>query len=266
MINILYGGNYKVFDGILLSVMSITKYCKDEICVYVLTSNLTELNSNFTPITAHQIETLNKVLKNSNNNSLAKLILLDNDFKSWVFNSLNKTNSYTPFAFLRLFADNANLPEKIIYLDTDIMANGNIKELFDVDIDNYELGIVKDRYGKIFINPNYFNSGMLLMNLKLLKINKTLEKVREFCATKKMSFPDQTALNKVCKNKLYLSRKFNEQGQLKPNTILHHFSKRIKWFPFFKTLNIKPWEIDKVQKIYKCHAYDDIYEEYQKLK
>ena len=138
--------------------------------------------------------------------------------------------------------------------------------MFEIDVENYELGIVKDRYGKFFIHPNYFNSGMLLMNLKLLKANKTLEKVRDFCSTKKLAFPDQTALNKICKHKVYLNRKFNEQGQLKNNTILHHFSKRIKWFPFFKTLNIKPWEIKKVQNIYKCHAYDDIYKEYLKLK
>lgn len=107
---------------------------------------------------------------------------------------------------------------------------------------------------------------MLLMNLKKIKETKLLKKVRDFCATKRMAFPDQSGLNKFCKNKIYLPRQFNEQGKLKNNTIVHHFSKRIKWFPFFHTQNIKPWQIDSVQNKYKCHAYDNIYEEYQKLK
>ena len=55
---------------------------------------------------------------------------------------------------------------KIIYLDTDMMMNGDIKELFDIDISNHELGVVLDRYGRWFLSPKYFNAGMLLMNMK----------------------------------------------------------------------------------------------------
>ena len=107
---------------------------------------------------------------------------------------------------------------------------------------------------------------MLLMNMKKIKESNLLKKVRNYCTKKKMAFPDQTALNKICKNKIYLPRKFNEQGTLKNNTIVHHFSKKIKWFPVFHTTNIKPWNIEDVQKIYKCHAYDNIYEEFKKIK
>lgn len=267
MINILFGGNYKVFDGILLCLMSITKHTTKPLNVFILTADVSELNSDFKPISKKQTEFLQNYLKQTNIESSVTLIKLDNSFNNWINLSKNKTTVYTPFAFLRLFVDSIKtLPNKVIYLDTDIMLNGDINELFNIDISNYELAIVLDRYGKFFIKPNYFNSGVMLINLQKVKETKLFEKVRNYCQNKKMDFPDQSALNKFCKFKLYLPRKFNEQGKLKNNTVLHHFSKRIKWLPFFHTVNIKPWQIDEVQNKYKCHAYDDIYEEFKEIK
>ena len=167
MINILFGGNSKVFDGILLCVLSMTKHCNEPLNIYVLTADVTELNTLFTPITEEQIGVVENIIKKKNCNSKICLINLNKDFNNWILNSSNKLNSYTPFAFLRLFADVIeNLPDKIIYLDTDIMLNGDISKLFSTNISNYELGVVLDRYGRFFIHPKYFNSGMLLMNLK----------------------------------------------------------------------------------------------------
>ena len=267
MINILFGGNYKVFDGILLCLMSIIKHNKDPLNVYILSADVRELNPDYRPISEENCAFLDSILKHVNPNSKVNLILLEDEFKNWIINSQNKLSVYTPYTFLRLFADKiAGLPEKIIYLDTDMMFNGNIKELFDIDISNYELGVVLDRYGHIFINPKYFNAGMLLMNMRAIKESKLFERVKKMCLEKKMGFPDQTALNKCTRKKLYLPRKFNEQGNLHNDTIIQHFSKRIKWLPYFHTQNVKPWQIDKVHNIYHWHQYDDIYEKYTKIK
>ena len=81
-----------------------------------------------------------------------------------------------------------------------------------------------------------------------------------------MGFPDQSALNKCAKRLLYLPRRFNEQGELRDDTIIQHFSKRIVWLPFFRTLNVKQYDIDAVHDKLKCFAYDDIYDEYFKIK
>ncbi len=246
--------------------MSAIKHTNDQLNIYILTADVSELNKDYSPLTENQIEILNKVVKERNPLSNVTLIKLGQDFNDWILSSSNKNNSYTPFAFLRLFADTVDLPNKIIYLDTDIMLNGNIKELMDTNISNHEMAVVLDRYGRFFIKPSYFNSGVLLMNMKKIKESGLLKKVRDYCSKKKMGFPDQSALNKFCKNKLYLPRKFNEQGKLRNDTIIHHFSKKIKWFPIFHTINIKPWNIDDVQNKYKCHAYDATYEEYLKIK
>lgn len=267
MINILFGGNYKVFDGILLCLMSMTKHCNEPLNIYILSAELSELNPDYHPITEEDRKSLENVVKEKNKNSQVKLILLGDEFKNWIINSQNKLSIYTPYTFLRLFADKIEgIPNKLIYLDTDMMLNGDIKELFDIDISEYELGVVLDRYGHIFIRPKYFNAGMLLMNMQKIKETNLFERVKEMCLNKKMGFPDQTALNKCAKKKLYLPRRFNEQGNLRDDTIIQHFSKRIKWLPYFHTQNVKPWQIEKVHCLYHWHNYDDIYEKYIEIK
>ena len=69
MINLLFGGNYAVFDGILLCLMSINKNTNQALNVFILTADVTELNNNYKPITSKQIEFLNTYLQQKNKNS-----------------------------------------------------------------------------------------------------------------------------------------------------------------------------------------------------
>ncbi len=267
MINVLFGGNYKVFDGILLALLSMQKHTSEALNVFVLTADVTELSPEYKPLTAEHEKVFNDAVKKYNPNSVVRVIKLGSSFNDWINQSKNKLTEYTPFTFLRFFSNEIkDIPDKLIYLDTDIMLNGDIKELFDNDISNYELGVVKDRYGRFFIKHNYFNSGVLLINLKLCVETKLFERTKEMCLNKKMAFGDQDALNRCCKYKLYLPRRFNEQGNLKKDTVVQHFSKRFNLLPYFHFENIKPWHIDDVHKIRKNFAYDDIYEEYKKIK
>ena len=43
MINILFGGNEKVYDGIMLCLLSMIKHTDSILNVYILTTNLTEI-------------------------------------------------------------------------------------------------------------------------------------------------------------------------------------------------------------------------------
>ena len=85
----------------------------------------------------------------------------------------------TPYTLLRLLADLVpNMPEKLLYLDIDMMVNGDISELYDTDITEYEYAAVKEKYGSVFIWPDYINAGMLLLNMKKIKKTGLLEKSR----------------------------------------------------------------------------------------
>ena len=267
MINLLFTGNDRVFDGLAVSLVSIIKHCKEPLNVSVMTMDLTSENPNYKPLDKDLVEELEKYIQKVNLQSKINLYDVTSLFKEKNKDSANMENSYSPYAFLRLLADEVEeIPDKVLYLDVDIVAAGNIKELYDYDVDNYEYGAVKDYYGRWFINPKYINSGVMLLNMKKIRQTKLFEKCRHLVNTKKMGFPDQTALNKEATSKLYLPSKFNSQRRDRDEDVIRHFCKTIRWLPWFHTLNIKPWNIEGMHKKLKCHKFDDVINEVFKFK
>ena len=267
-INLMFCGNDKVFDGMLIVLLSIIKYCKNPLNVYILTMDLTEIEDRFKPINQSQCKILEDIIKNKNSKSKIHLIDMTSTFKKEMYsNNSNIDTHYTPYIFLRLLSDKVdNIPSKILYLDSDLVFYGDVSELYNLDISNYEIAMAKDYYGKFFINPRYMNSGVVLMNMNNIKEQNCFEKARNMCNTKKMLLPDQSALNKCCKRKLLLPNKYNEQNKRHEDTLIRHYSMKIKYFPRPHLLNIKPWEIKRIHEIYKIYDYDDIIEEYDKIK
>lgn len=259
MINLLFTGNDKAFAGLAVSLISIVKHCKEPLNVKVLTMDLSNLKPNYKPLSKEMVESLEKRIQEVNAESKIDLYDVTDLFKEKNKDSVNMGNSYSPYAFLRLVADEvAEVSDKVLYLDIDIVAAGNIKELYDYDVENYEYGAVKDYYGRWFINPKYINSGVMLLNMKKIRETKLFEKCRHIVNTKKMGFPDQTALNKMATSKLYLPSKFNSQRRDKKTDVIRHFCKSIRWLPWFHTLNIKPWNLEGMHKKLKCYKFDDV--------
>lgn len=268
MINILLCGNRKVFDGALSELISIANKTAESINCYIFTMNISYMNPEYTDITDSQIEFLNKVVKEKNieNNVIKKDVT--NLYKQEFEGSANETAYCTPYTLLRLLADlDPTMPDKILYLDIDMMAGGDISKLYNIDIENYEYAAVKEKYGSWIIRPDYINAGMLLMNLKKMKETKLLEKAREKIKHKKMLFADQDAIFWTTTSKKIIPRIYNEQSRFnKKDTIICHFCKRMLWFPYPRTENIKQWQVENVHKVLKCHAFDNDLEEYRKYK
>ena len=268
MINILLCGNRKVFDGALSELISITNRTAESINCYIFTMNISYMNPEYIDITDSQIEFLNKVVKEKNieNNVIKKDVT--NLYKQEFEGSANETAYCTPYTLLRLLADlDPTMPDKILYLDIDMMAGGDISKLYNIDIENYEYAAVKEKYGSWIIRPDYINAGMLLLNLKKMKETKLLEKAREKIKHKKMLFADQDAIFWTTTSKKIIPRIYNEQSRFnKKDTIICHFCKRMLWFPYPRTENIKQWQVENVHKILKCHAFDNDLEEYKKYK
>ena len=263
-------GNYKVFDGMLLASLSMLKHCKDPITLYVLTMDLQEQNPNYRAVSEEDVNFLRSLFKETNKDSDVVRIDATEIYKKEFENTPNNVEHYTPYTFLRLLADQMpQIPDKILYIDTDVAFYGNVKELYEIDVDDYEIAGVKDYYGRFFFAlryPNYVNAGVLLFNMKKLRETKMLNRAMKLCATKKIFLLDQTAINRLTKKKKIIARKFNEQKKMKKNTVIRHFSMTLKFFPKFKKQNIKLWHVENVHKILKCHEFDDIIEKWQQIK
>ena len=170
MINILLCGNEKVFDGALTELISITNKTKEAINCYIFTMDLTRIKPEYTAITDEQIEFLQDVIKSKNIENKITKIDVTEIYETEFGKCANETAYCTPYTLLRLLADKIeNIPDKLLYLDIDMMAAGDISELYNTDITDYEYAAVKEKYGSIFIRPDYINAGMLLLNMKKIK-------------------------------------------------------------------------------------------------
>ncbi len=264
--NIVYAGNYKVFDGLLISVLSVISHTKSKVDIYVLSLDLSYLNDEYKSISKADIDLLTKQVKQVNPQSSVTLIDVRQQFDKHLKHSKNLVNRYTPYALLRLLIDKLDMmPDKVIYLDVDTIVNRDLSELANIDISNYELAATRDRYGRFFLGPNYCNSGVLLLNVKMIRKTGLFTKVIALLAQKEVFLSDQTGINRMAKKIKILPRRFNEQKRVRNDTVVRHFSMQFRIFPRFHFVNIKPWDVDKVRTVYKCHHFDDLLDEYLQI-
>lgn len=265
MINLLFAGNVKVFDGILTCLLSI--FMRSELCepvtAYVLTMDVSRIKKDYTPVTDEQMAVLAQAVKSFNPENKVKKIDVTENYEREFARCPNEDAYCSPYTLLRLFADEVDIPaEKLLYLDADLMFNGDIRLLYDTDVDNVEYAAARDRYGKMLVSPNYVNGGVMLFNMNMVKKTGLLKKARALICAKKLPFADQSAIIRSTTAKKMLPQKFNNQKKLKKNTVVLHFSKRLFYLPYPHTDNIKQWHVDKVHKIFKYRCFDDIYDEY----
>ena len=116
--------------------------------------------------------------------------------------------------------------EKTLYLDSDIIVNADVAELYDIDIGDNILGAVRGFYKRdddfmydhitktLGISENsFFNAGILILNIKEFKDNKAAQKSFSLLSEREdLYFMDQCALNIVCEGKVhFLPNKWNHE-------------------------------------------------------
>ena len=186
-----------------LAIMSLVKYKnKDSFYnIYVIAKDITEEQyDNFKLL---EIEDVKITIINGNE----------------YISKVNKLDGQMPMIYWRL-----KLPEyfcnfnKILHLDCDIVVSKDITELYDTNIDNYYIAAVRDIAPTIYhasknkIYSNYFNAGIMLLNLKNIRESNYFNIVLDETTKNgdKYFFKEQDILNNTIGNKLkIISSKFN---------------------------------------------------------
>ena len=265
MLNVLFCGNDGVFDGFLTCALSMMKRtsCREPFSFYIFTMNLTRMDKRFTPIPEDHVRLFDKVVKRYNPENTVKAIDVTELYERELGKCPNEGAYCSPYTLIRLLADMLDdIPDKLLYLDADIMFNRDPHLLYDIDVSDVEYAGARDHYGKYLLNPNYVNAGVLLFNMKMARKTGLFSKARDELRRKKFLFADQTALKRSTTKKKMLPQRFNDQKYLHKHTVVRHFSKRLFWLPYPHTENIKQWQIDKVHGTFHYHQFDDILDEY----
>lgn len=125
-----------------------------------------------------------------------------------MFSDFPETGAYSLACYLRLLAPSLLADvDKVLYLDCDIIVNAQLDELWNIELEGYSVAavldatlsyhIVKGYLGYDYWEDGYFNSGVLLMNLKYWREHGVQEKLVSYLNSHKVALPDQDALNIV---------------------------------------------------------------------
>ena len=268
MIDVLYCGNEGVFDGVLTSALSIVRRLSAPrpLTIHLLTMELTRVAENYTPLTAKHASFLEQTLRRHNPQTWVKLTDVTELYETHLRQNANEGCYCSPYTLLRLLADLLPMPDKLLYLDADVMLNKDIGLLYDIDVSDVEYAAARDHYGRFLIQPNYINAGVLLFNMKKCRETGIFEKARALLRTKKLPFADQSALIRSTTRRKVLPHRFNDQKFLYRSTVVRHFSKRLFYLPYPHTENVKQWHVERVHKKFGYTCFDDVLEEYVTLK
>ena len=172
-------------------------------------------------VTDNQKEQLKSEFGRYNNTTLSFYTINVEDIKEYL---VVKRECFPVSIYYRLLLETI-IPSginKILYLDGDIVVRQNLKELWQTDLANFSVGAIINQsisysYWERLEYPKekgYFNSGVLLINLKYWREHKLALQFIDYIKNnpEKLLYPDQDVLNYVLQDsKIFLPVRYNMQ-------------------------------------------------------
>lgn len=111
--------------------------------------------------------------------------------------------------------------DKVLYLDSDMVTESDVAELYDINTGEYMIGAARDIdiAGQVktnlkmkdyvenqigLRNPfDYFQAGVLILNLKAFRAGITTDELLKTASEKEWKCHDQDVLNHVCRGRVY---------------------------------------------------------------
>lgn len=226
-------------------------------------------------------ENKKKILKYESSNVKIEFVDL-NYYIEKIKDKLYTRDYYTKTTYFRLFMPDL-YPQynKALYLDSDIVVLGDIAELYHQEIGNNLVAAIPDDSVQnipefqVYVEKvvglndyrNYFNAGIILMNLDQLRKFNFQDKFLYLLETIKFAVAqDQDYLNRLCKGRVKLiSDAWNRMPI--PNNINEIEDKDIKLIHY--NLLFKPWHFDNIlykEYFWKYAKKTEYYNEILKIK
>lgn len=218
-INIVYATNDNYCKFTWLSIASLIQMCSANYhyCINIL----------YTDISKQNIATLKSLQKENVSINFINVYPIISRYKKEIFslNSHFSIETYYRFFLAEIFQTD----DKCLYIDSDTIIQSDISKLYQIPLEDYYLAATKDlsfafnyNYGikevveyanrylsKLDNLQNYFQAGILLINLEEFRKNNLIDKfINILLEIKNPMYVDQDILNIVCQHKV----KFLEQN------------------------------------------------------
>lgn len=203
-------------------------------------------------------------------NTLDNINIIDLKISDKFLDNAPVTKRYPKEMYYRILAS-YYLPksvDKILYLDPDLVVINKLDKLYNMDLDNYYFAAASHIWGilqtfnrirlRMDSNDVYINSGVMLMNIKLLRKEQDRDEVYRFINRykNKLMLPDQDVISGLYANKIlpldpyvynmtekllnqtYFMPHVNERWIKENSVIIHYCGRNKPWKKDYKgTLN-----------------------------
>lgn len=234
-------GDYSRHTGV--TILSILKNTKSQVKIHILHDDTMTLSNK---------EKFKRLVQSFSQEIEFHAVMLPNDIDK--FSGIKNLTLGSLFR-LSIAEKLIGIP-KVIYLDSDIIVNLDIQLLWNEDISKHAIGAVlyKDVEGTLcqdnnikmlpFAIENYFNAGVLYLNLNIIKSRYNM---RQECLAFLYKYPDaksldEAALNYVFqKDNIFLPSKYNYF----PYSVKHlcNEKKEVSEYIYHFLSTQKPWRI-----------------------
>lgn len=130
------------------------------------------------------------------------------DINESIFDKFPVSDQWPKVIYYRLMLPNLvdDTVSRILYVDCDIIFRGPIQELMEIDLKGKTIAAVEDVFSNYLsyihllgykTTDYYFNSGVLLIDVKKWRNNNITQRCIEFIKNNEVIHPDQDALNAI---------------------------------------------------------------------
>jgi lipopolysaccharide biosynthesis glycosyltransferase len=212
-------------------------------------------------------ENQEKIMKYERENVSIKFVNVEEYFEKFL-DKFYTRDYFSQTTYFRLFIPDIFLEyDKGIYLDSDTILLDDVAKLYNEDIGDNLIGAVPDgavqstrefqEYVELVIGmksyKNYFNAGVLVMNLKALREFRFKLKFLYLLDTVKYRVAqDQDYLNRLCKGRVKI---LDNSWNVMPAASSSNRAENAKLVHF--NLSNKPWHLDNI-------AYDEYFWDFAK--
>ena len=246
--------NYSKYAGVVIASILANSAPSDNLHFYILDGGIKEENKT-------KINEL-KSIKNCEINFVNIDESLFENYKNIQTHAYITLPAYYRLKIASLLPD----VDRIIYFDCDVVVNSSLKTLFNIDLGSNPFGGVRDINKRMLKkNPNYINSGVLVMDLKNMREQNIEELLlnwtKEHFDTIKTG--DQQIINDALKGRIKIvndewnvqSSNFTNRSSYTLNPkVIHYVARKKPWHwasfsyhrdLYFKHLQLTPWKLNK---------------------
>lgn len=234
IMNIIFCINNTYVRFVSVTILSILENNKSNIKFYVLSND----------IDAYSKKHLKKLIGGYPNASIEFMYVENKIFLDFKLNiKYISVETYYRYVIADFFPN----MDKCLYLDADVIVNGDLNKFYNTNIDNYYCAGVKDLYiqeidytQKIGLRGLYINAGVMLFNLYKIREDNMIHKL--FDNTRKMKdkiiYQDQDVINITFNGNI---KEVDSVYNFASSNIVHEKNKWSRAVVIHYTGEVKPW-------------------------